>query len=384
MTTTRGLERRASDRVILAGKRVRLLWVESGATHARDITLRDISYGGALLIADLQELSPGAAFSIELAVPTWFYSRWLRIPATLLRSEHDRGRYAVRFGLEEGGTLDRRLRRYVERAAGARARLQGDWLSDERLIEALRMAQAGLPAVESDGPRIVVVTSPARSEGKELVTCGLAALLAREGQDVLVADADLANPSIHTAFDVPVRPGLSEWLVSARAGGTESRPSISDLTTRAACGIRVLAAGRAEGQGTKTSLGEFVRALRALDVGMVIVNAPPLLFAAGAGFLAGGSDEVLLVARSGVSQERQLAEAREVLKRHQSNLRGVVLTDHIDVLGGAPPGTAWLDRWSSGGSRRSPEASNEAKEEGRRASEILEGRGALRFSQDES
>lgn len=65
---------------------------------------------------------------------------------------------------------------------------------------------------EGEASRIVLVTSTISGEGKSSVVEGLATLTAQAGRRVLVIDADMQNPSLHTRFGMANVVGLSEVL----------------------------------------------------------------------------------------------------------------------------------------------------------------------------
>jgi capsular exopolysaccharide synthesis family protein len=64
-----------------------------------------------------------------------------------------------------------------------------------------------------EGLRSLTVTSTAPSEGKTLVATNLAVALAQAGLRVLLIDADMRKPRVHSVFDQPKQPGLSDFLV---------------------------------------------------------------------------------------------------------------------------------------------------------------------------
>lgn len=61
-------------------------------------------------------------------------------------------------------------------------------------------------------PNILVVTSPNSGDGKTTVATNLAIALAETGQTVLLIDADMRKPRIHTLFELDNKKGLSSIL----------------------------------------------------------------------------------------------------------------------------------------------------------------------------
>jgi capsular exopolysaccharide synthesis family protein len=60
--------------------------------------------------------------------------------------------------------------------------------------------------------RILLVTSSVPNEGKSLTAANLAITMASTGSRVLLVDADARKGALHTRFEVPAKPGLTEVL----------------------------------------------------------------------------------------------------------------------------------------------------------------------------
>src|SRR6266550_8964215 len=89
-------------------------------------------------------------------------------------------------------------------------------LADPRspAAEAYRSLAANLQFSSADRQlQTIGVTSAAAGEGKSTTVANLAIALAEGGRRVIVIDADLRRPSLHTLFGVDRQEGLSNLLV---------------------------------------------------------------------------------------------------------------------------------------------------------------------------
>lgn len=301
-----------------------------GARAPLAARLVDLSEGGLRGMAALPGVAVGALVSVHMQVPGRLGTRKLSVPAVIVRLGQPLPTAQREFAVEFRGQpapVTRQLAAFVRRAArahGAVSQVQGQ---DSPLADALRMVRVSLGPAKPDRARVVVVSSAAPAEGKSFTAAHLAALLANEGQRVLLVDADLRRPALAQSFGAAAAPGLAEWL----AEGAE--PPVADYVQPTRAGISLLAAGRGaqltEGWSREDALA-LVERIRVGDWDYVVIDSPPLLIAAMSSLLAAAADDVLLIARSGVTRERDLLEARRLLERHGANLRGVVLNDHVD------------------------------------------------------
>src|SRR5579864_2517062 len=106
--------------------------------------------------------------------------------------------------------------------------------------EAYRSLAANLQFAYADRQlQTIGITSAAEGEGKSTTVANLAVALAQSGRRVIVIDADLRRPGLHTLFGVSREEGLTEVL---RGEDTEL-----PLQETGAAGVRVLASGAATG-----------------------------------------------------------------------------------------------------------------------------------------
>lgn len=182
----------------------------------------------------------------------------------------------------------------------------------EPLQEAYRIVRTNLLYAGSGTARTLLVSSVGPSEGKSTSVVNLALSLAANGARVLVVDADLRRPSLHTKLAVPAAPGLSDLLLENAPLEQAIRPGIFERVDIIPCGRA--ASGAAEILG-RSRMRELLREWRT-RYDWVLIDGPPILAIADASILCGGADGVLLVIaaercpRNGV--QRAVAQVRSV------------------------------------------------------------------------
>lgn len=168
--------------------------------------------------------------------------------------------------------------------------------------------------------RSLLVTSSVPGEGKTFVTVNLAqAIIRQPDRRAIVIDADLRCPRVHTLLGAPAAPGLTDYLrgeVDETAviqfspeGNLCLIPGGSDVTNPS----ELLSNGR---------LGTLIGRLAPV-FDWIILDSPPCLPVADASILAGISDGVLLVVKSGSTPSAVAQRARQELQTR--NIIGVVL-----------------------------------------------------------
>lgn len=195
----------------------------------------------------------------------------------------------------------------------------------ERAGEAFRGLRLNLSFLRLDERPIksILVTSPGPVEGKSTTSLNLAATFAQYGERVLLIDADLRRPVLHRALDIPRDPGLTHLLIGS--AGTDEvihRDVIPNLD--------VIAAGPNPPNPAEL-VGSMVMSetLGSLERGYdrVIVDSPPVLAVTDAAGTASFVDGVLLVLRSGHTEQRAAERTAEHLGRLGVRILGLVLND---------------------------------------------------------
>ena len=174
----------------------------------------------------------------------------------------------------------------------------------------------------------VLITSTIPEEGKSMICANLAVILARKKkQRVLLLEGDLRRPVLTVRFGLGKLDGLSEWL----QGESKSLPNIYHLE---GLNLWLLPAGRAPENPLEMMQSSRLAGLMDQLNGWfdwILIDSPPLLPLADTSVWMRMADGVILVAREGVTEKRELKRGLEVLE--SSKLLGVVLnssteTDH--------------------------------------------------------
>jgi capsular exopolysaccharide synthesis family protein len=166
----------------------------------------------------------------------------------------------------------------------------------------------------------LLITSTIPEEGKSMVSGNLAAVLARKKQQrILLLEGDLRRPVLTARFGLGKLPGLTEWL--------QNDPGpITSLYRLDESGLWLLPAGKpAENPLELMQSGRLSGLMEQLTewFDWVIIDSPPVLPLADTSLWMRLVDGILLVAREGVTQKRQLQRGLEILE--PSKLLGMVL-----------------------------------------------------------
>ena len=194
--------------------------------------------------------------------------------------------------------------------------------SKSPMAEAFRSARTALTFSTSEGsPRVLGISSSHMSEGKSTTSLCLAINFTQCGQSVLLIDADLRKPSLHKAFDIENKVGLTNHLAGLMPLSEITKTTVVENLFFIPTGP--LPPNPAELlQGTK--MRDLIASVRdKFDI--VIVDGPPVLGLADALILGNAVDRLLLVIQAGTTERSVVKTALKRLRMARVNPVGCIL-----------------------------------------------------------
>ena len=168
----------------------------------------------------------------------------------------------------------------------------------------------------------LMITSAKGGEGKSTSTLGLAVSAARMHQRVLVIDANLRNPCLHSILELSNDWGLSLLLLEEKNSKLSEyvqpvHPTIDVLTAGPVPDdtVQLLTSGR-----MKELLEIFTR-----SYDLVLIDASSILDTVDARILASLCNGIIMVGRMGKIKQSELIQATEIL--HSLNLVGIIANE---------------------------------------------------------
>jgi protein-tyrosine kinase len=221
----------------------------------------------------------------------------------------------------------------------------------EAPAEEFRTLRTRLNHLQTQSPlHTLVVTSASPGEGKSFTALNLAITQAQlANRRVLLADFDLRRPTVDTCLQIHCAPGISDYL--------QKRAQFSDILRRIGPNLYVLTAGQPVPNPLELlNLLECKALIDALrnHFDWIILDSPPLLFAADGNLLATMCDATILVVRIGETTHDSVTRAMQSLC--ENNVIGV-------VVNGARSGELYSSYNYYGNSKRQREESRVSEDQ---------------------
>lgn len=192
---------------------------------------------------------------------------------------------------------------------------------DEPAVESLRSFRMRLTR-DHAGPlsKAILITSATAGAGKTFVAANLAALLSSAGRRVLLVEADMRHPRLHTYFGTPRSPGLADLLAGT---ATFDQVVHRDVLPR----VDLLMPGKPkENPGDLLSSGRLRDLLDSIgdEYDHAVFDSVPILPAGDSLAIAQLPVSTFLVARAEHSTLSEIQEATRRLEGVKADVRGVI------------------------------------------------------------
>ncbi|ERN42132.1 uncharacterized protein involved in exopolysaccharide biosynthesis [Rubidibacter lacunae KORDI 51-2] len=193
--------------------------------------------------------------------------------------------------------------------------------------EAFNSIYAKLLFFYSDAPlRSIVISSPQQGDGKTTVALHLAYTAAAAGRRVLLVDANLRNPQLHTLLNLNNLQGLKQLLLQSREPQRQTllqRLSSSDTLFVMTSGGVLSEAGQLLASGAMEKISS--RLASAFD--LVIYDTPPLDRYADAKFLAANAGGLVSVIGIGKTQRSVTLDVLDEISAFNLPIIGAIAND---------------------------------------------------------
>jgi len=201
--------------------------------------------------------------------------------------------------------------------------------SDPRssLAEAYRQLRTSiLLSTAGHAPKSLLITSSLPSEEKTTTATNTAISLAQTGAKVLLMDADMRRPRLHSVFNIENGVGLSTLLSSEtteleilNAVKFEQRTNLNLLTSGP------IPPNPAELLGSE-QMADLLKVLQN-NFTHVVVDSPPIASFTDGVLIASMVDGVILVVHAGKSSRQVVRRSRQILTDIGARIFGVVLNN---------------------------------------------------------
>ncbi len=172
----------------------------------------------------------------------------------------------------------------------------------------------------------ITVTSGGAGEGKSTTLCNLAFVCAQGGYSVLLIDADLRRPRMHTMFDVSNTVGLTNYLTTnVQLEEVVVRTPVENLYFLPSGMLPADSAGVLNSQRMSELIAD---AKSRFD--LVLIDSPPILGVSDASVLANEADLTLIVVQHRKLPRHMLLRVKQTVENVGGNVLGVVL-NNVDL-----------------------------------------------------
>lgn len=195
------------------------------------------------------------------------------------------------------------------------------------LAEAYRHLRTSiLLSTAGRAPKSLLITSSLPSEGKTTTATNTAISLAQTGAKVLIIDADMRRPRLHSIFNIDNNVGLSSLLASELSDADITTAIRQDEKTK----LHMITSGPIPPNPAELIGSEQMANLLAnlqTRFTHVVVDSPPIASFTDGVLIASMVDGVILVVHAGQSSRQVVRRSRQLLQEIGAKIFGVVLNN---------------------------------------------------------
>ncbi len=190
------------------------------------------------------------------------------------------------------------------------------------LLESYRMLRTNIEfATLGKNLRSITLTSTQPNEGKSTISTDLAVVMALDGRRVILMDADLRRPTLHTFFELTNRIGFTNLIA-----GTAKLEDALQATTIP--NLFLLASGPVPPNPPELLNSKAARAVLSKlmeECDLLIVDTPPALVMADAQIVASMTDAAILVVSLQEAGKREITRTSQSLVHTGTQVLGAVI-----------------------------------------------------------
>jgi len=173
---------------------------------------------------------------------------------------------------------------------------------------------------------VIEITSTSKEEGKSTIAVNLAISLARLDNKVLILDCDLRAPAVHQMLKLNKR-GIREYIDECNTAEKtlEHHEYIQELAS--VPHLFILTAGDGSGNEVQILRSAYFRQMIATlreDYDFLIIDTPPISFAAEALLLGEISDNIYLVVAQGETNKKMAQESVSIIQNAGLEFKGIL------------------------------------------------------------
>lgn len=199
--------------------------------------------------------------------------------------------------------------------------------STSPLAEAFRHLRTSILLSNAGGaPQTLLVTSSQPSEGKTTTAVNTALILQQTGAKVLVIDADMRRPRLHSVFDMENKRGLSTILASK----VDEEETLGVIGHHEESGVDVLTSGAVPPNPAELIGSDSMQRLMAVLKSRythIVFDSPPIASFTDSVLISSLVDGVLLVVQGDRVSRTVVRRSRQVLQEVGARIFGVVLNN---------------------------------------------------------